>query len=201
MSHDSRFRFSNISATAKPVWVLGWERGWVTRCPVERFNSVGAYPNSKAKLNATLLPVATITPELHTREKNYRFTEVAPEAVCTIQSTSGVGHGGQTENNKRYWICETLHQNCPDNQQPLLQSYIDTCLTGCLESGGLEFAKSFIESTRFWYGHEDAQYWLNDRQHPKYPRAAQTTTEQQHLIDSLLAEFNLLRFRTTEFAL
>jgi len=201
MSHDSRFRFSDIDTTAIPVWVQGWERGWVTSCPIECFNSVGAYPNPEAKLNAALLPVENISPELHEREKNYRFTEVAAQAVNAIQSASLTHQSTQGEYTVRYWICETLKSSLPDSEHPLLQTYIDTCLAGCLETGGLEFAKSFIESTRFWQQFDGAQYWLNDRQQSKYPRAARISSEQIQTIDALLQEFNLLKFRTSAFAL
>lgn len=194
MSHDSRFRFSQINTRVQPVWVNGWERGWVTSCAKERFNSVGAYPNPNAKLNATLVPVSTITPELQQREQNYRFTEV-PHQVISLTQAPTTEADVLSETN-RYWICETLQQTQPDAAHPLLQSYIDTCLAGCVESGGLTFARSFIETTQFWHSNVQSEFWINDRKHIKYPRAAQVTSEQAANFDELLQEFDLLGLRT-----
>ena len=40
---------------------------------------------------------------------------------------------------------------------PILQTYIDVCLTGCLEYGE-DFAKEFILTTFGW-----SPFWLNER--------------------------------------
>ena len=45
-----------------------------------------------------------------------------------------------------------------DYAYPILQSYIDICILGCLEYG-TEAAEKFVESTAGW---SDA-VWLNDR--------------------------------------
>lgn len=46
---------------------------------------------------------------------------------------------------------------------PILQSYVDICINGCLEYG-TEFAKEFIETTQGW-----SKFWLNDRILPRRP--------------------------------
>ena len=45
----------------------------------------------------------------------------------------------------------------PDIDFPILQTYIDVCLTGCLEFGE-DFAEEFLETTFAWN-----QFWINDR--------------------------------------
>lgn len=50
-------------------------------------------------------------------------------------------------------------------QYPLVQSYADVILTGCLAIG-TDFAIEFIETTQGW-----GQAWLNDRAQPRYQRA------------------------------
>ena len=69
----------------------------------------------------------------------------------------------------------------PDAQYPILQSYVDTILRGCLDIGGEDFAKEFIEGTKGWNPGELSEYaltngpvkescWINDRKEPRYSR-------------------------------
>jgi hypothetical protein len=51
----------------------------------------------------------------------------------------------------------------PDAAFPLLESYIDVVVEGCLEYGP-DFARELIETTADW-----SQYWLNDRELARRP--------------------------------
>ena len=51
----------------------------------------------------------------------------------------------------------------PSARYPILQSYVDVCLGGCLEHGGA-FAREFIETTFLW-----SPYWLNERELARRP--------------------------------
>ena len=46
---------------------------------------------------------------------------------------------------------------------PILQTYIDVCLSGCLEHGE-DFAKEFIATTFLW-----TPFWLNEREIARRP--------------------------------
>ena len=64
-----------------------------------------------------------------------------------------------------------------------MQSYVDICLTGCLqiEQGfpdAGDFASEFITSTQKW-----SKYWENDRVNPRRPFV---TVPQYAAIDALL---------------
>lgn len=48
------------------------------------------------------------------------------------------------------------HHNPPDTERPILQSYVDICVTGCLETD-VAFADHFIKTTHGWTN------WINDR--------------------------------------
>ena len=74
---------------------------------------------------------------------------------------------------------------------PINQTYVDTCLIGCLESGSERVIEQFIETT---YGWENG--WYNDRIRPQYPRAAVLTNKQIELVDSLLERAGILGLRT-----
>jgi hypothetical protein len=74
-------------------------------------------------------------------------------------------------------------KSVPTRDFPIVQSYLDICLTGCLqiEKGfpdAVGFAGEFIETTQEW-----SKYWENDRMHP---RRAPFTVPAASKIDKLL---------------
>jgi hypothetical protein len=60
-------------------------------------------------------------------------------------------------------------------------SYIDTCLTGCLEVGGIEEVKRFVSTTKHW----PIEYKQDDRSRPKYPRAAPINEFESEIFDQM----------------
>ena len=67
----------------------------------------------------------------------------------------------------------------PSVEYPILQTYVDVCLSGCLEHGD-DFAREFIQTTFLW-----APFWLNERTLARRPWVHQ---KQYVKIDRLLAE-------------
>jgi cation transport regulator ChaC len=60
---------------------------------------------------------------------------------------------------KKIWVyipepCNSLY---PDENYPILQTYVDICFRGCLQWGGEEFAIEFLRSTSGW-----SNFYLND---------------------------------------
>jgi hypothetical protein len=56
-----------------------------------------------------------------------------------------------------------LKDNLPSPQFPMVQSYVDICVNGCLEVEGkypcaTGFTAEFIATTEAW-----SRYWVNDR--------------------------------------
>ena len=66
----------------------------------------------------------------------------------------------------------------PSFHNPILQSYVDVCILGCLEYSE-EFAREFVTSTSLWDGP-----WINDRLIPRRPWVHQPRHKE---IDALLA--------------
>ena len=56
----------------------------------------------------------------------------------------------------------------PTEECPIVQSYLDVILTGCIKEFGVDFANVFASTTNKW------DHWLNDRQKPRYPRALES---------------------------
>lgn len=215
MSKYSREVYSNIDAEPVPVRLHGWQRGWVTNCAIERFTSVGAVPQEGASLNGVLLSMPHISDDLQKREQNYRFTQVTWDSLNILfNGETGVESGSEL-NNATLWVCEVLNPGQACSEIPMYQSYIDTCLIGCLESANAEFAKEFITSTLGWHGagkYKDSDkaldndifnekqqieqpHWINDRATPQYPRAAKLSSHDYQVIDELLHELDVLKYR------
>jgi hypothetical protein len=185
LSKDSRERYSSIYTKGVPITVSGFERAWVTRSVSEKQTYVGAVPKYGAVLNAQLVP-ASLNPALQAREKDYRFVRVESRNIAF----NGVASSYTDElhhllNKYTLWICETLDCHAPTEQYPVHQTYVDTCLSGCLEHGGVNEAKAFVETTKLW-DHPR----VNDRENPKYPRSANIDVAGYKAIDELLMCIN-----------
>ena len=210
MSDYSRRVFTGIDAVAIPVQVHDWQRRWMTNCDVENFTSVGAVPSVGSYLNGVLLPMPSLTEALQKREARYRFTQLqrsqlsfyaAQTPIAEQQPTNDMEkHTILASSSASFWICESLVIGDVSQNYPLLQSYIDTCLIGCLEHQGdissCTFAKEFITSTLQWPKVAGKGYWLDDRAVPQYPRAAKLSRSDMQKIDDLLRSCNLLQYRS-----
>lgn len=83
---------------------------------------------------------------------------------------------------KPVWIyIKNQHQLACQNV-PIVQTYLDTVLAGCLEVSE-HFAQQFIRYTLGWHFPIE-----NDRNQPKYPNLARVDDKCQLIIDALLAD-------------
>jgi len=189
LSHDSRFRFSGINCQAIPVQLTGWRRAWTTRTLHQQQTCLSAKREEYASFNAALVPIEEISPELAKREQDYEFVQVPSSQLRLLESKECHITGLQLAS-KSVWICQNKHNESANATYPICQTYVDTCLAGCLETGLIDFALHFLRSTAGW----DAG-WINDRHAPRYSRAATTSEHSRQRIDKILAEADLLQFR------
>ena len=84
----------------------------------------------------------------------------------------------------KIWVYMTIEPSYPSSLHPIIESYVDTCISGCFEieeAFGIEnFAKEFIETTYNWSIH-----WVNDR---LFPRAPHIHMPDAYKIDALLSK-------------
>jgi hypothetical protein len=194
LSHDSRSRYSNIFCPNMPIVVDGWQREWLARGLADLQTGLGVSQIASASLNAVLLPIEQISPQLRKREQDYQFVEVDPATIVAAEesplaTTELIKIQSEPDNNK-IWICANLHKEQANQHYPIYQTYLDTCLVGCFDLGIENFAAKFIQSTYFW-----RHGWINDRNDPRYARAATVTQHQKQHIDRLLEQHQVLRFR------
>lgn len=186
VSRYSRQHYSNIMVDVKTAKISGWCRAWCVSYPDERATYAGAIRDNTAALNGVLI-ATEIDQGIANRERGYQFTRL------NVDDLSVDIAGANLSQHDQIWICESLQVDTATMANPLPQSYVDTCISGCLESKGLEGAIEFIQQTRGWNC-----LWLNDRYFeptPRYPRYTPISIEQADLIDSLLEQQGVLKFR------
>ena len=186
LSEYSRQHYSNIHTPVKAATVTGWVRAWCATYPDEGATYAGALRDASGRLDGVLIP-SEIDQNLAQRERGYTFSRLEVDDLVL----SGLD---QTLSDKDLvWICETLISDVANIDNPLPQSYVDTCISGCMESQGVDGATRFIQQTKCW----DVA-WVNDRHlfsTPIYPRFTPVSAEQAKLIDSLLEQQGVLQFR------
>jgi hypothetical protein len=75
----------------------------------------------------------------------------------------------------------------PNDSYPIVQSYVDLCLEGCIEiekvggESGIDFSEEFILSTKDW-----SKAWVNDRVHARRPFVEYPAASR---IDQLIRKF------------
>ena len=182
LNRHSRETYSGITGEVLPVRVAGWRRGWTVRYRDEAATYAGVRAAPGRHVEAVVAPTS-ISPELRDRERGYDFLEVEPADIHPVKPGDSLPEG-------RFWIVVNREQVRADDAHPICQSYVDTCLLGCLETGGEARARAFIEQTELWDGH-----WVDDRDAPLYPRLARPDADQRAAIDALLDAARLLHFR------
>jgi hypothetical protein len=154
---------SRLRATPSALYVLPararrYARGWWARTGAAGFSTtfVGAIPEKSSSINGVIYAVNE--EELHDtdeRERGYTREDIASH--LEILSGDSVPKGeiyiylNKFEDGQR-------EKSLPTRDFPIVQSYVDICLTGCLqiEKGfpdAAGFAREFIETTQEWSKH------------------------------------------------
>jgi len=167
----SRMKTTPSAMYVLPAWAPGFARGWWARTGAIGFSTTfaGAIPEKNGSINGVVYAVTQEELEAtNRREQGYTPTDI----------TDSVRILGSYKPKDKVWIYVNKfkpgerEQNLPSPQFPIVQSYVDICLTGCLEiQQGFpdvgDFAGEFIDSTQEW-----SNYWENDRVHPRRPTFA-----------------------------
>ena len=183
MQDESRKRTSPQAEPAHPVEVSGYLRGWFAHGDPVGFSTtfLGALSAAKAHLNAVIYRVKL--DELKAtdqRESFYCRRSVALSDIKILEKSSFKILGGQA------WIYTNRPEAAaiPNARFPIVQSYVDIFMSGCLEQEQRfelkGFAAECITTTKDWSTH-----WINDRPYPRRPFVSQPKSRQ---IDTLLSQ-------------
>ena len=170
MNSASR-KLTGQTSEAIPATVDGLRRYW-GKVGDNNTLSPLVVSQGQGKVNGVILQIND--QELHefdVRENGYQ--RIPLEHTCiTSQLTLST--------NDIVWIYTKDHSEPPCTLSPIMQTYVDTVLSGCLEISE-DFAKQFIKQTIGWNFPIE-----NDRLDPKYKNYAGVEKHHYPLIDKLV---------------
>ena len=169
---ESRQRTTPSALDAWPARVTGIRRGWWARGAASGLTTtfLGAIADPAATCNGVIYRVSA--EELAATDRR----ESAGYQRCRIESdhiTMLDGRAGPPEGLVWAYVNlippDQIGDNLPTRQFPMVQSYVDICIHGCLEVEGryptaAGFTLEFIATTDEW-----SRYWVNDRVYPRRP--------------------------------
>lgn len=127
------------------------------------------------QVNGVLLKVEDeALAEFDQRERGYQRVALSNDQIETQHPLN---------KHSTIWVYVTEHVSPPCSHSPIVQTYVDTVLAGCLDISD-SFAHHFIEHTLGWHSP-----WENDRHDPKYGNLARVNPIILPRIDALIANF------------
>ncbi len=171
MEKASKERSTPNAGPNHPVIVEGYQREWNTKGDDYGFSTtyLGVTISPGTKMNAAVYinPDAADIETTDDREEYYCRDAVPTDAITLLDGT-------ELLSDHQIWI----YYNKPDSRVPpsprwpIVQSYVDIFLNGCIElearvvatDGNASFSRQCILTTDKWSPH-----WVNDRIYPRRP--------------------------------
>jgi tetratricopeptide (TPR) repeat protein len=152
-------------------------------------NNVNSSSSSMSCMNGVLFRIPhSVLADFDRREVGYGRVALQRNQIQLLSSSSSesTSEFDLSCNNVRIWIYipQPTHTATADPDHPILQSYVDTVLQGCLEWGGEDMCRQFITSTQDW----SRSYYLNDIPHSRRPWLYRSQDYQ--VMDALLHEYS-----------
>ena len=183
MQDESRKRTSPQAGAAHPIEVQGYRRGWFEKGSPVGFSTtfLGVVQDRDSRMNAVMYQVQPgELADTDARERAYCREPVASSDIKRLDP------GFSPPANAQVWIYVSRGPAValPSAQYPIVQSYVDIFLSGCLEQeqryGVAGFARQCITTTTGW-----SEHWVNDRIYPRRPFVYQPRARE---IDTLLSK-------------
>jgi hypothetical protein len=187
----SRERTNPEAKGAWPARVTGYRRGWFHQFAHNVGSTctfLGATQKDRATINGVIYHVDDFK-KTEERETGYKATAVAGK----IEMLDG---GAPWDPSKAVYIflsdpAYISNTGEPTKEIPMVQSYVDICLNGCLEiedqyRTAAGFTQEFIKTATGWNA-----YWTNDR---IYPRRPFIYVPRASKIDAALQEGGVLKY-------
>lgn len=190
MEEASRLRTAPNAGAAIPIRVEGYRRAWIARAAYVGVGAtfLGVLADSKSRINAVLfsIPDESEIVNMDSREQGYCRDKIAASRIFMLDN-SLIPEG-------EFWIYVNRATNIarPSKALPIVQSYVDVFLSGCLQierNYSIDgFTRECVRSTHGW-----SKHWVNDRIYPRRPMAQQPNAKAiDKLLDTELPQY----FRT-----
>jgi hypothetical protein len=198
IDQESRRRTNPNTRVAVPVMVDNLARGWWIHGRAVQFSTcfLGVQVIPGASCNGVIFPVTDIElAALDVRERNYDRTLITPDNITFLDGSNGLPEDAQVWT---YTVAEAK-RTVPTPQFPIVQSYVDICMNGCIEieetyplAREIGFVARFITDTQDWN-----PYWENDRIYPRRPHQFQPRAYQidRALFDHIPKFFKQIRLQ------
>jgi hypothetical protein len=167
IERESRIATWPSAEFASPVVLKGVARGWFDQTDVPSWSPtyVGGVAKKGAECNGVIFRVTQAEfDSFAERETGYKPTKIDPSQITMLDGSSAAPNGD-------IWYFASRQQRFPSGEHPIVQSYVDVCLDGCLEieatyplAKQASFAERFIKTTSSW-----GPPWINDRIYPWRP--------------------------------
>lgn len=167
---ESRTRTNPEATDARPARVTGYLRGWFHQFANHVGSTctfLGAIEEKSATINGVIYRVDDFE-KTKEREIGYKAIPVAADKIEMLDEAGPLDH------RKNVYIfvsdpADISKTGAPISAVPMVQSYVDICINGCLEIEALYpsahgFVQEFIRTTTGWNA-----YWVNDRIYPRRP--------------------------------
>jgi Gamma-glutamyl cyclotransferase, AIG2-like len=178
---QSRSRTSPSALYASPVNVGGIQRGWFDQVGGVSLSTtyLGAVPDPNSNCNGVMFQVSQQQlAAFDERETGYIREKIDRNKVTMLDGSKSVPEGD-------IWYYANKEKRYASPECPIVQSYVDICLNGCLEleatyplAKNAKFAETFLKTCSNW-----SKYWVNDR---LYPRRAFIYVPNANQIDTLI---------------
>jgi gamma-glutamylcyclotransferase (GGCT)/AIG2-like uncharacterized protein YtfP len=178
---QSRARTSPSALYAFPANVAGIQRGWFDQVGGVSLSTtyLGAVPDPKSNCNGVIFEVSQQQLDaFDQRETGYDRKRIDQSNITMLNGSGSAPEGD-------IWFYANREKRFASPGCPIVQSYVDICLNGCLEleatypsAKEAGFAETFLKTCSDW-----SKYWVNDR---IYPRRAFIYAPNASKIDQLI---------------
>jgi len=155
-STESRANTANVPH-AIPAVLNDYKRGWYFH-DAEGYTALGITEQVRSTTNGVLVSVQKDQlPEFDMREGGY-------DRVLVPHNKLASGEKGVFKPEDKIWTYVVKNIQKPTQDHPIVQTYLDLTLIGCLEHGETT-AREFVDTTHAW-----SRHWINDRRNPIFKR-------------------------------
>jgi hypothetical protein len=195
LERASRTRTNPEALGAWPARVTGYQRGWFHQF-ADNIGStctyLGAVKAADKTVNGVIYPVSDFE---KTKQRETGYTAIQLNAN-EIEMLDGGGPWPAAGDMSGYIFVSNQDSISKTKEPtpgfPMVQSYVDICINGCLEIDALyrtvkgSFAREFVRTTTGWNAN-----WVNDRIYPRRPFIYAPSAS---AIDKILQEGHVLQF-------
>ncbi len=164
---------------AHPATAHGWRRAW-RYTPDRQVAYLTAIPDADCTIQGLIAPVPG---------RGWATLDLREHAYERLQAEHQVDHDAPDARQIAIYAIAAEKLHLPDDDHPVLLSYIDVVIQGFLAEYGLAGVEAFFETTTGW----EAPI-LDDRAAPRYPRAQQLTDHERDLVDRNLRNLDCSLF-------